>query len=127
MRNIFLTRIGQVLKLQAAIKFETGDVQGCRLLVNQADGSDPDTLVNQACLLYKEGKHKDAMVKYAESMKLSGNTPELSYYLALCHYMLKQYVPALKYIGDIIERGIREHPGACALGVVLTAFLMRNL
>ena len=36
---------------------------------------------------------------------------DLSYNIALCFYSLKQYAPALKHIADIIERGIREHPG----------------
>lgn len=40
-----------------------------------------------------------------------GYQAELSYNVALCHYMLNQYVLALKYLADIIERGIREHPG----------------
>ena len=29
--------------------------------------------------------------------------------------MMKQYAPALKHIADIIEKGIREHPGKKAL------------
>lgn len=36
---------------------------------------------------------------------------DLAYNIALCHYSLKQYAAALKYIREIIERGIREHPG----------------
>ena len=32
------------------------------------------------------------------------------YCLALCHYKMKQYAASLKYISDIIERGIRDHP-----------------
>lgn len=43
----------------------------------------------------------------------------LSYNIALCHYSLKNYNQAVKYIEEIIERGIREHPGAAALGVSL--------
>ena len=39
------------------------------------------------------------------------NSLDLSYNIALCHYMMKQYAPALKHIADIIEKGIREHPG----------------
>ena len=27
--------------------------------------------------------------------------------------MLRQYAAALKYITEIIERGIKEHPGVC--------------
>lgn len=36
---------------------------------------------------------------------------DLSYNIALCYYSQKLYGPAMKYIADIIERGIREHPG----------------
>ena len=32
------------------------------------------------------------------------------YCLALCHYKLKQYAASLKYISEVIERGIRDHP-----------------
>lgn len=39
----------------------------------------------------------------------------LSYNIALCHYSLKNYNQAVKYIEEIIERGIREHPGAAVL------------
>jgi len=35
----------------------------------------------------------------------------LSYNIALCHYSLKNYTQAHKFIGEIIDRGIREHPG----------------
>ena len=33
------------------------------------------------------------------------------YCIALCHYMMRQYAAALKFISEIIERGIKEHPG----------------
>lgn len=36
--------------------------------------------------------------------------PDLLYNLAVCYYSLKQYSQAIKYIGEIIEQGIREHP-----------------
>jgi tetratricopeptide repeat protein 30 len=45
------------------------------------------------------------------AMQVVGYKADLSYNIALCHYMMKQYAPALKHIADIIERGIREHPG----------------
>ena len=35
------------------------------------------------------------------------------YCIALCHYMMRQYASALKYISEIIERGIKDHPGQC--------------
>ena len=36
--------------------------------------------------------------------------PDTCYCLALCHYKLKQYAASLKYISEVIERGIRDHP-----------------
>lgn len=35
----------------------------------------------------------------------------LYYNVALTFYSLKNYPQALKYIAEIIERGIKEHPG----------------
>ncbi len=31
--------------------------------------------------------------------------------MAVCYYKLKQYDNSLKHIADIIEKGIKEHPG----------------
>jgi hypothetical protein len=59
----------------------------------------------------QEGNYKEAGGKYSSTMKITGYQPELAYYVALCHYQMKQYVQALKFIADIIERGIRDHPG----------------
>ncbi|KAJ3209193.1 Tetratricopeptide repeat protein 30A [Dinochytrium kinnereticum] len=100
----------KLIKLQAAIKYEMDDLSGCKLLIDQCQLDDQDTIVNQACLLYKEGKFEEACLKYVDALKVSGYNAELSYNLALCHYQLKQFVPALKAIADIIERGIRDHP-----------------
>ena len=44
-------------------------------------------------------------------MQILGYKADLSYNIALCNYMMHQYAPALKHIADIIEKGIREHPG----------------
>lgn len=43
-------------------------------------------------------------------MQVTGYKPDLSYNIALCHYMMKQFSPALRHIAEVIERGIREHP-----------------
>lgn len=61
--------------------------------------------------VFQEGNFNDACTKFTQAMQIVGYKPDLSYNIALCHYMLKQYAPALKHIADIIERGIREHPG----------------
>ena len=61
--------------------------------------------------MFQEGKFDEACQKFTTAMQILGYKPDLSYNIALCHYRLKQYAPALKHIADIIERGIREHPG----------------
>ncbi|KAJ3291276.1 Tetratricopeptide repeat protein 30A [Blyttiomyces sp. JEL0837] len=100
----------KLVKLQAAIKYEMDDLAGCKLLIDQCPQDDIDTMVNQACLLFKESKYEEAAIKYNDALKIVGYQAELCYNLSLCHYQMKQYVPALKCIADIIEKGIRDHP-----------------
>ena len=38
--------------------------------------------------------------------------------------MMKQYAPALKHIADIIEKGIKEHPGMLETYIVTCFFNM---
>ncbi len=71
-----------------------------------------DPWVSNLCILpFQENRYEEACQKFTQAMQVVGYKPDLSYNIALCHYMLKQYAPALKHIADIIERGIREHPG----------------
>jgi tetratricopeptide repeat protein 30 len=39
--------------LQAAIRYQLNDVNGCRALVELGRADDLDTLINQGCLLFK--------------------------------------------------------------------------
>ncbi|KAI8820793.1 uncharacterized protein EV422DRAFT_496510 [Fimicolochytrium jonesii] len=100
----------KAVKLQAAIKYATNDLTGCKFLIDSLPASDTDTVINKACLLFKEGKYDEACTAYMDALKIVGYTAELSYNVALCYYMQKQFVPALKYIAEIIEKGIRDHP-----------------
>ena len=59
----------------------------------------------------QENRYEEACAKFTTAMQILGYKADLSYNIALCHYMMKQYAPALKHIADIIEKGIREHPG----------------
>ncbi|XP_016109503.1 tetratricopeptide repeat protein 30A isoform X2 [Sinocyclocheilus grahami] len=79
-------------------------------LVEQLPQDDPDYDVDLGCLLYKEGEYEEACKKFMSSMNVLGYQPDLAYNIALCYYSLKQYASALKYIAEMIERGIREHP-----------------
>ena len=50
------------------------------------------------------------MAKFQSAVHVSGFEPQLLYNVAICHYKMKEYAPAIKSIADIIERGIRDHP-----------------
>lgn len=43
----------KMLMLQASIKFELNDVEGCRTLIDRGSDSDVSTLINRGCLLLK--------------------------------------------------------------------------
>ncbi|XP_013384419.1 tetratricopeptide repeat protein 30A [Lingula anatina] len=101
---------GNIVKMQAAIKYGEEDFQGAKSLVEQCPADDPDTEINLGCLLFKENRYDEACQKFMTAMQVVGYKADLSYNIALCHYMMKQYAPALKHIADIIEKGIREHP-----------------
>merc|ERR1719230_870082 len=47
---------------------------------------------------------------FDNAMQKLGYKADLSYNIALCHYRKKEFGPALKFIAEIIERGVREHP-----------------
>ncbi|XP_077068680.1 intraflagellar transport protein 70A isoform X2 [Siphateles boraxobius] len=100
----------KMIKLQAAIRYGEEDFSGAKTLVEQLPQDDPDYDVDLGCLLYKEGEYEEACKKFLSSMNVLGYQPDLAYNIALCYYSLKQYASALKYIAEIIERGIREHP-----------------
>ncbi|TRY80025.1 hypothetical protein TCAL_13467 [Tigriopus californicus] len=101
---------GQMMKLQAAIKYGEEDVAGAKSLVDQCPADDPDTDINRGCILYKEGRYEEALVKFIGAQQVVGYDPHLSYNIALCHFRLRDFAPALKHIADIIEKGIRDHP-----------------
>uniref|UniRef100_A0A672FSS9 Tetratricopeptide repeat protein 30 n=1 Tax=Salarias fasciatus TaxID=181472 RepID=A0A672FSS9_SALFA len=100
----------KMLKLQACIKYCEEDYSASKSLLEQLPPDDPDYIYNSGCLLYQDGKYEEACKKFTSAMQVLGYVPALSYNIALTHYSLKNYDPALKYIAEIIERGIREHP-----------------
>lgn len=56
----------------------------------------------------------------------STRKPDVLYNLAVCYYTLKQYPEALKYIGEIIEQGIRNHP-ELSVGMSTEGIEMRSV
>ena len=65
-------------------------------------------------IFYQEGRIEEAFEKYTEAQKIIGYSSELTYYIALCHYLQRRYVPSLKSLSEIIERAVRDHPGKSA-------------
>jgi len=100
----------RMTKLQAAIAYEQDDTQNCKVLLEQCPAEDADTIVNMACVLYKEGLYDESRAKMVDAMNSLGYQPDLAYNIALCYYRTKQFGPALKHLAEIIERGVREHP-----------------
>ncbi|KAL3053263.1 hypothetical protein OYC64_005742 [Pagothenia borchgrevinki] len=100
----------KMVKLQACIKYCEEDYSAAKSLLEQLPQEDPDYVYNTGCLLYQDGKYEEACKKFTSALQVLGYVPALSYNIALCFYSVKNYAQALKYIGEIIERGIREHP-----------------
>ncbi len=100
----------RVLMLQAATSYEQNDLPTCKALVDQMLPDEPDTIVNSACILYREDKYEEARQKFVDGVTSLGYSPDLAYNISLCYYRQAQYGPALKHIAEIIEKGVREHP-----------------
>lgn len=100
----------RILSLQAAIKYEQDDMQACRSVVDQCLQDDPNTMINYACIEFKEGKFEEARQKFVEAVNALGYRADMAYNVALCYFKQQQYGSALKHIAEIIERGVREHP-----------------
>ncbi|VDL73447.1 unnamed protein product [Nippostrongylus brasiliensis] len=93
--------LGDVVKLESAIKYREEDMNNARILVEQYPPDDPDTEMNLACLDYKEGDYTKALERFNNATSVMGYQPELAYAIALCHYRKKEYQQALKFINDI--------------------------
>jgi len=66
--------------------------------------------VATSAVQYKEGNYDAARQGFTTAAGLLGQQPDLLYNIALCHYKQGSWALALKGCGDIIERGVREHP-----------------
>ncbi len=99
----------KVIMLQSIIKYEQDELQSCKSLLDQCH-DDPDVLVNYAAISFKEGKYDKARQQYLDVMNMVGYSPDLAYNIALCYYREKNFIAALKYISEIVEKGVRNHP-----------------
>ena len=60
----------------------------------------------------KEKKYEAARQKFTDALNSLGSKPSIAYSIALCYYHMKQPIQARKYIIEIIEKGIKDHPGS---------------
>lgn len=80
---------------------------------------------------FQEGHYEEACTKFSLAMQKIGykageresnnsfslftasvSIPsDICYNISLCYYKMRKYAGALKYITEIIERGIKDHPG----------------
>ena len=101
----------QVLALRRAIKYEEDDLSTCKSLLDQCMQDDPDTLVHYAAICVKEQRFEEARAKYAEATQILGFTPpEIQINLSLCDFKEQKFASALKGLGLVIEKAVREHP-----------------
>jgi tetratricopeptide repeat protein 30 len=100
----------RLLMLQSAIKYEQDELHSTKALLDQCHSDDPDVLVNYAAVAFKEGNYESAREQYTKVITEMGYQADLAYNIALCFYREKQFGPALRYIAEIIEKGVRNHP-----------------
>lgn len=100
----------QVRHLEALIAYAQDDTDGCRQALSELSEEDPSTVINSACVDFKEGNYERAKQGFQNATSYHGDKPELVYNLALCEFKQKQHGTALKQLAEIIERGVKEHP-----------------
>ncbi|CAD8045107.1 unnamed protein product [Paramecium primaurelia] len=99
---------GKMVQLQALIRYEKSEFQHAKTLLKQNEMDDPDSIINEGCILFKENKFDEARQRFQDGMNLTGYSCELAYNIALCYYKQEQLAQSLKYFAEIIERGVRE-------------------
>ncbi|EAR85890.1 tetratricopeptide repeat protein (macronuclear) [Tetrahymena thermophila SB210] len=100
----------KLIQLQVLIRYEKNEIDHAKTLLAQGDPDDPETIINEGCILYKEEKYEEARQKFQDAINKIGYNTEIAYNVALCHYKMKQLGPSLENIAEIIEKGVREHP-----------------
>lgn len=47
----------------------------------------------------QQEKYEEALKKFQNAVQMSTFEPQLLYNVAICHYKLKEFAPAIKFIG----------------------------
>lgn len=100
----------KVLQLQSAIKYANEDYSGSQAILIQRQPNTELTLNDEGCLLFQANMFEEALQRYTLSIQTGGFQPLVAYNVALCHFNRRENSQALNYVGEIVERGIRNHP-----------------
>ena len=57
------------------------------------------------------GEYPRAIERFRTATNVHGYQADLAYSLALCHYQLGELEPTMRYVAEIVERGVKDHPG----------------
>jgi tetratricopeptide repeat protein 30 len=112
------THQDEVLKIKAEALFQLGQLAASKDLIEKGR-RDMDNLISHGCLLYSEGDFLNALAKWKEAFNKYGYRSDLAYNIAIGFYLLKEYDQSLKWIMEIIQRALKEHPGLLTLFTLL--------
>lgn len=70
--------------------------------------------------VFEEGNYTTSLDRFNKTINSQGYKADLAYNVALCHYRQHQFSQSLKFIAEIIDRGIKEHPGSCVSNVFIS-------
>lgn len=80
-----------VRHLQASIKYEAGDLRGCRAALEALPPGSAAATTAGGCIAYKEGQYAEAAAQFGEAAQMAGYPPELAYAVAVCQYQQRDY------------------------------------
>lgn len=79
-------------------------------MLRQRQPNHEQTLNDEGCLLYQANMYEDALQRFTLAIQTAGFQPLVAYNIAICHFKRRENSQALNYIGEIVERGIRNYP-----------------
>lgn len=100
----------QIEKLRASACFEQDDLTTAKNHLRRCLQDDPEVLVMEGCIAYKELDYEAALKYFTEAMNITGWEAHIAYNIALCNYCMKRFTVSLRSIQEIIERGVQNHP-----------------
>ena len=98
--------------LHARIKYDKNDLPGAQDIISKyCNTNDQDVKVLEASIAFKQGKYEAAREMLIETINAGGYHPHIAYNTALCYFMMKQYLMALKSIEDIQDKATKDFQG----------------